>query len=155
MGKGSLTEKWVWVIYTHSHLISLPVNPKFHVVVIRETSFPLPPKQAFLSLFTYFSPSDKRSASQKRLLAFFFEPNLCRIPPNRAHTEGFRNACAGIGWICAGIEAVAPSLREGLRRRSDLSGVQVTCDAGAKSIKISHDRGLELARISMFTKNEQ
>jgi len=30
-----------------------------------------PPKQAFLSLFTYFSPSDKRSASQKRTLAFY------------------------------------------------------------------------------------
>jgi hypothetical protein len=39
-------------------------------------------KQAFFSFSTNSSPSDKRSAIQKRLLAYFLEPVLCRIYPN-------------------------------------------------------------------------
>ncbi len=112
-------------IPSHSRLI-----PQFHVGVRRERSPILPPKQALLSFSTYFSPSDKRSASQTRLLAYILEPEICRIMPNGAHPEVSRNACAGIGWICAGIDTVTPSLRGGLRRRSELSGVQVSQGPG-------------------------
>ena len=60
-----------------------------------------PPKQPFLSIFANISPSGKRSAIQKVLLAHFSEPALCRIPPNGAHSEVSQNMCAGIQRICA------------------------------------------------------
>jgi hypothetical protein len=69
---------------------------EIHDDVRRVNSSVLPPKQPFLSFSTYFSPYGKRSAIQKHLLAFFFKPNLHRIRPNGAHSEVFRNACAGI-----------------------------------------------------------
>jgi hypothetical protein len=73
-----------------------PPPARFNVDTRRENSSIRPPKQPFLSLSTCFSPSGKRSAFQKRPLAYISEPALCRIPPNGAHSEVSQNICAGI-----------------------------------------------------------
>jgi hypothetical protein len=73
-----------------------PFPARFHVDIRRENSSIRPPKRHFLSFSTYFSPSGKRSAIQKRLLAYISEPDLCRIQLNGARFAVFRNVCAGI-----------------------------------------------------------
>lgn len=55
-----------------------------------ESSSLLSPKQAFLSLFTYFSPSGIRSALQLSPIELFLEPDLYRIPPNGAQYAVFK-----------------------------------------------------------------
>ena len=99
---------------------------KIHDDVRREESPVLPRKQPFLSFSPYFSPYGKRSAIQKRLLAYFSEPESCRIQPNRAHYGVFKNVCAGIWWIWAEIGTPTITMRVCLRRRGELSRVQVS-----------------------------
>jgi hypothetical protein len=60
---------------------------RFHVEIRRENSSLRTPKTHFFSFSTYFSPSGKRSAIQKRLLTYISEPALRRIKPNGAHSE--------------------------------------------------------------------
>ncbi len=59
------------------HTSSSPA--RFHVYIRREILSLRPPKQAFLSFSSCSSPSGKRPAIQKHLLAYFSEPILCRI----------------------------------------------------------------------------
>jgi hypothetical protein len=110
---------WVGPFHKPSH------SPIFHVCIRRENSSIRPPKQPFLSLSTYISPSGKRSAIQKRPLAYISEPALCRIQQNGAHPEVSQNMCAGIQRICAGMGTMTLSWRGGLRRRSEVWGEQV------------------------------
>jgi hypothetical protein len=63
------------------------------------TIHPSDPKQPFLSLSLCFTPSGKRSAIQKRPLAYISEPDLCLILPNEAHFEVSKNICAEIRRI--------------------------------------------------------
>jgi hypothetical protein len=67
---------------------------EIHVDVRREDISIWPPKQAFLSFSTYFSPSGKRSARQLSPIELFLEPDLCHIQPNGAQYAVLRKHIA-------------------------------------------------------------
>jgi len=67
---------------------------QINVDIRRKKSPILPPKQPFLSLFTYISPSGKRSAFQLSPIELLLEPNLCRFQPNGAQYAVFRKYIA-------------------------------------------------------------
>jgi len=108
-------------ISSHFRLIT-----EIHVGVRRERYSFRAPKQPFLSLFTYFSPSGIRSAIQLSPIELFLEPDLCQIQPNGAHFAVFRKDIAPFLANLALFVCRDSSWKMSLRRRSEFGGVQVS-----------------------------
>ena len=123
--------RWTDLI-TQRIVLEVPLNKirQIHDVHRRWHSRFRPPKQAFISLFTYIGPSCLRSAIQKLLLAHFLEVILCRIQPNGALYEVLKNPCAGIPRIWHLVVAGALIPEGGLRRRNKFRAMQVSHDSG-------------------------
>jgi len=93
-------------------------------VGVRENREIKPLKQVFFSFPTYQSPSERRSASQKRTLGFYSAKNLVYFGNRAAYRAHLKKVCKSAAFF-AHFCLPAPGSRELLRRRNRYAGSQV------------------------------
>jgi hypothetical protein len=82
---------------------------------------PGPPKQAFISFPPYRNPSEERSASQKRTLAFYSATILAYFGNQAAYRAHLKKLCKSAAFFALFCQS-GPLSREVLRRRTQCAG---------------------------------
>ena len=80
-----------------------------------------PPKQPFISFPTYQSPSEERSASQKRTLAFYSATILAYFGNQAAYRAHLKKLCKSAAFFAL-FRSPASPYRKVLRRRTQYAG---------------------------------
>jgi len=82
---------------------------------------PGPPKQAFISFPPYWNPSEERSASQKRTLAFYSATILPYFGNQAAYRAHLKKLCKSAAFFALFLSPASP-FRKVLRRRTEYAG---------------------------------